>query len=266
MKRPTKAAAIPSPSPRTHIGYDAGSFGRASPNSAPQTPPQKQRSMTRGTPNGGTPLIGYGGGIRSARCSSAHMPWWNVSTETTAATNPNNARFNGAGILFSPVLSVQPEFDLTSLCIVGRCDRRVIIAEIAGSITPDSPDLTERSPRLSSPWSPDCQTGRRLDGLRGCRGDGCGTSVVNGVAKRSPKGGASALADEYGSIEVACAKKGVEPIPKMPSMRRWSPSLPIMAHLLSGQAKAGERVTALLHYRHPFNRAAAAAMSASGPQ
>src|ERR1700691_3319157 len=143
MKRPTKAAAIPSPSPSTHIGYDAGSLGRASPKSAPQTPPQKQRSMTRGTPNGGTNLIGYGGGIRSARCSSAHMPWWNVSTETTAATNPNNARFNGAGILLSPVLSVQPEFDLTSLCIVGRRDRqddhsRNCCADRTRSATPDS--------------------------------------------------------------------------------------------------------------------------------
>jgi hypothetical protein len=34
--RPTKAAAMPSPNPWTHIGYDAGSLGSTSPNTAAQ--------------------------------------------------------------------------------------------------------------------------------------------------------------------------------------------------------------------------------------
>jgi hypothetical protein len=51
-----------------------------------------------GTPNGGTPLVGYGGGIRPIRCSNAHIPWWKVSTDIAAAINPRIARFNDADI------------------------------------------------------------------------------------------------------------------------------------------------------------------------
>src|SRR5580658_279550 len=104
MNRPTNAAAMPSPNPRTHIGYDAGRLGSTSPNTAPQTPPQKHRSMIRGTPSGGTPSVGYQDGIRPITCSNSHMPWWNTRTEITAATNPNNARFSDGGT--SPSLDI----------------------------------------------------------------------------------------------------------------------------------------------------------------
>jgi hypothetical protein len=77
--------------------------------------------------------------------------------------------------------------------------------------------------------------------------------------------GASALADENGPIEVSCA-----PIRGSSLSPRHHPCASeghrFGSWLIPYQAKAEERVTALVHYRHPFNRAAAAAMSASGPQ
>src|SRR5215472_8187713 len=50
----------------------------------------------RGTPQGGTGAVGYGGGMpmpgRLRKCRRAHIAWWNVSTAIAAAANPNIAR------------------------------------------------------------------------------------------------------------------------------------------------------------------------------
>ena len=58
---PATAAVTPKAGPMIHSGA-RGSRGMRRPNAAPQSPPQKQKSADRGTPNGGIGVRLYGAG------------------------------------------------------------------------------------------------------------------------------------------------------------------------------------------------------------
>ena len=56
-------------------------------------------------------------------CNTAHMPWWKVSTETTAATKPSSARF-GAVMSGGLLSSRFPPPDLGIALASGASTRR----------------------------------------------------------------------------------------------------------------------------------------------